>query len=82
MAIKVYGADWCPMTSSTREHLDEIGVEYDYIDIERDPAACRWVKDHNGGKEKKPTLDIDGRILTEPTNHELDAALEAAGMAG
>jgi mycoredoxin len=74
--IKVYGADWCPITARTREHLDELGVEYDYIDVESDPAAARWVKRHNGGKEEKPTVDINGRILTEPTNAELDSALE------
>jgi hypothetical protein len=33
------------------------------------------VKAQNGGKEKKPTIDIEGRILAEPTNKELDAAL-------
>jgi glutaredoxin len=39
-------------------HLDELGVEYDYIDVDHDEAASQWVKDHNDGKEKKPTIDI------------------------
>ena len=76
--IKVYGADWCPLTAEAREHLDELGVEYEYINIEEDPAAAKWVKQQNGGKEKKPTIDIDGLILSEPSNRELDAALERA----
>jgi len=80
MAIKVYGADWCPTTTTTREHLDELGVDYDYIDVEADRAAAKWVKDQNGGKEKKPTLDINGNVLSTPSEEELDAALRDAGV--
>ena len=78
-AIKVYGADWCEMTQGTLEHLKELGVDYDFVDIEDDPKACKWVKEQNGGKEKKPTVDIDGRVLTEPSDQELDHALAEAG---
>ncbi len=79
--IKVYGADWCWMTTETRNHLDQMGVDYDYIDVDDDPAASQWVKDHNGGKEKKPTVDINGRVLTTPSDDELDEAIGAAGLA-
>ena len=79
-AIKVYGADWCHMTRSTLEHLDDLGVEYDYVDIDDDPRACQWVKDQNRGKEKKPTVDVAGKVLTTPSDEKLDAALEEAGL--
>jgi mycoredoxin len=79
-AIKVYGADWCHMTRSTLEHLDEISVDYDYVDIDDDPKACQWVKDHNAGKAKKPTIDVAGTVLTTPSDEKLDAALEDAGL--
>jgi glutaredoxin len=79
--VKVYGADWCAMTTRTLAHLKRAGVDYKYIDIDNDPAASQWVKDQNGGAEKKPTVDLgDGKILAEPTNAELDAALKAAGL--
>ncbi len=78
--IKVYGADWCPMTRATREHLRAVGVEYDYINIEADPAARKWVRDQNDGLEKKPTLDIAGEVLSEPTDEELDDVLASAGI--
>jgi mycoredoxin len=78
--IKIYGADWCHTTTETREHLDELGVAYQYINIERDPAAAKWVREQNHGKEVKPTLDIEGRILSEPSDEELDAALTQAGV--
>jgi glutaredoxin len=76
--IKVYGADWCPMTQGTIAHLREKDVDFDFIDIEADPEAKEWVKRHNGGKEKKPTVDVAGKILSEPTNEELDRVLARA----
>jgi mycoredoxin len=76
--VKVFGADWCPMTRRTREHLRRRGVDYRYINIEKDPEAAEWVRQQNGGAEKKPTVDIAGRILSEPTNEELDEALDRA----
>jgi glutaredoxin len=73
--ITVYGADWCLLTRRALRHLEELKLEFKYIDVEGDPKASEWVKNHNNGKEKKPTIDIDGKVLTEPTNAELDAAL-------
>jgi len=75
--VKVYGADWCPMTSRTLDHLDELGVAYEYIDVEKDPQASKWVKAQNGGKEKKPTVLIDGEVLRTPSDEELDERLAA-----
>ena len=75
MKVKVYGADWCPMTQNTIEHLQRRGVRYEYINVEEDAAARRWVREQNHGKEKKPTVDIDGRILAEPSEEELDELL-------
>jgi glutaredoxin len=73
--VKVYGADWCGMTRRMLSHLDTLGVTYDYINVERDPRASEWVKRHNNGKEKKPTLDIAGTVLTTPANGELEEVL-------
>lgn len=78
--IKVYGADWCSMTKNTLAHLDELKIPYQYINIDHDRKAAKWVADQNDGKEKKPTLDIDGTVLSEPSDEELDEVLEEKGM--
>ncbi len=75
--VKVYGADWCGPTMSTREHLEELGIEYEYIDVDDNPDASAWVKQQNGGKEKKPTLDIAGEVITSPSPHELEQVLRS-----
>lgn len=78
--VKVYGADWCSLTTNTRAHLDKIGVPYQYIDIDNDRESAKWVADHNNGKEKKPTLDIAGEVLSVPSNNEVDQVLKAKGL--
>jgi mycoredoxin len=79
---KVYGANWCEDTEATRNHLDSLGVRYEYVDVEQDAAACAWVKQQNGGKQKTPTVDIGGQILVEPDERELEAALRGKGLMG
>jgi mycoredoxin len=78
--VKVYGADWCGDTRHTREFLDRLGVAYEYVDIERDEQGAQWVREHNDGKERKPTVDVAGQILSEPTDHELTSALRERGL--
>jgi mycoredoxin len=78
--VKVYGADWCEDTRHAREYLDRLGVQYQYIDIERDESAAAWVREQSGGKERKPVVDIAGQVLTVPTDHELTSALRERGL--
>ncbi len=78
--VIVYGADWCSMTQNTLAHLKERGVDYQYIDIDDDREAAKWVAEQNNGREKKPTLNIEGEILSEPTNRALDKVLIEKGI--
>ena len=78
--VKVYGAEGCEDTRHAREFLDRLGVLYQYVDIERDESAARWVRDQNGGKERKPTVDVAGQVLCVPTDHELTSALRERGL--
>ena len=78
--VKVYGADWCEDTQATLNHLDSFGVPYQYVNVEKDPRAQDWVKQQNGGKQKTPTLDIDGQVLVEPDERELEQALRGKGL--
>lgn len=80
MEVKVYGADWCGDTQRTLEHLRELGVAHKYINVEEDARASAWVKEHNEGKEIKPTLDIGGQVLSTPSNRELESALREKGF--
>ena len=80
MEVKVYGADWCGDTQRTLRHLDGLGVAYRYVDVEQDEEARAWVCAQNDGKERKPTLDVAGQVLSVPTERELDSALREKGL--
>jgi mycoredoxin len=78
--VKVYGADWCGDTKRTRKQLEELGVAYDYVNIEQDEQAARWVKEQNDGRERKPTLKLGGQVLSVPNEEELKSALRESGL--
>jgi glutaredoxin len=80
--LRVYGRDWCDDTQATRNHLDSLGVQYDYINIEQDAQADSWVLDQNHGKRKTPTLDVSGQVLIEPDERQLEEALRKTGLMG
>jgi len=68
------------MTKRTLQHLDQKQIPYNYVDIDRDRKAASWVASQNNGKEKKPTLDIGGTVLAEPSNNKLDEVLRDKGF--
>ncbi len=74
--IIVYGAYWCPDCRRSKLFLGEHQIPYNWIDIEADPDAERYVIEKNDGKRIIPTIVFkDGSFLVEPSNAELAAKL-------
>ncbi len=69
--IVVYGTHWCQDTVRTRGFLNRRGIPYTLIDVEEDRDAAQRVLDWNRGYLSTPTLDIEGRIVTEPSDEEM-----------
>lgn len=79
--VKVYGADWCGDTQQTLRQLDNLGVAYDYVNVEEDEQAARWVREQNDGKERKPTVKIgEQEVLSVPDESALESALRKNGV--
>ena len=78
--VKVYGADWCGDTKRTRKQLDDLGVAYDYVNVEEDDEASRWVREQNDGKERKPTVKLGEEVLSVPDEAGLESALREKGL--
>jgi glutaredoxin len=78
--IKVYGAEWCEDTQQTRRHLKQLGLRYDYVNIDFDPRAREFVKFQNDGKQVTPTVVIAGDVLVEPSDEELDTLLRQKAL--
>ena len=79
--VKVYGRDDCPDTQHALAYLDSIQVKHEYINIDEDIEGEEFVTAHNEGKRRVPTIDIDGEILTEPSDSELETALRERKLA-
>jgi mycoredoxin len=75
----MYSTPWCGYCVRLKRALDREGIEFEDVDIERDPAAADLVMTVNGGNATVPTIVLpDGRTLTNPT---LPALLEAVRAA-
>ena len=74
--VHVFGADWCHDTRHTLNHLKKLGIPFDYVDIDEDPAARQWVLEQNDGVQKTPTVDIKGTVLSVPADEDLDTVLQ------
>lgn len=74
--ITVYGTRWCGACGVAKRVLEQVGRDYDWVDIEQVPEAAERVARMNGGLRSVPTIVFgDGRVLVEPTPHQLLAAL-------
>jgi len=75
--IRVYGTRWCGDTIRALKILDKNQVRYEWIDIDKDPKAEKFVKATNNGYRSVPTIVFpDGSILVEPSNFVLREKLK------
>ena len=76
--IIMYSADWCGDCRRSKRLLDSLNVEYNLIDVEADASASDKVIEINGGQRSIPVIVFpDGSHLTEPSDNDLKAKLEA-----
>ncbi|MBI5420618.1 MAG: glutaredoxin family protein [Deltaproteobacteria bacterium] len=80
--IVIYTTSWCRDCRAAKKFLDERGLAYEEIDIEKTPEAGEIVMKLNDGMRKVPTLDIEGKIVSgdrfDPSRFEKD--LREAGV--
>ena len=46
--ITMFGAEWCRDCRRTKAQLDDLGVEYTYVDLEADPSAAEVAREISG----------------------------------
>jgi len=76
----MYGAQWCGDCRRSKRLLDELNVEYTYIDLEQNPEETETVVRINGGAQSIPVIVFaDGSHLTEPSDPALRDKLTEVG---
>lgn len=70
--ITMYGTPWCGDTIRAKRVFEEYNVEYDWININKDPNGEKTVKEINNGFKSVPTIIFpDQSILVEPDKQTL-----------
>ena len=66
MDIKMYGADWCSDCINAKKFLKSKGIAFEYVVITNNDNAIAFLEKANNGKRIIPTLEINGKIYTNP----------------
>lgn len=70
----LYSTPWCGYCRRLKGQLEREGIEFDEVDIEREPDAARIVEQANDGNQTVPTLVFaDGTALTNPSLAQVKA---------
>jgi mycoredoxin len=76
--VTMYSTTWCGYCRRLKLQMDQAGIAYEEIDIERDADAARFVEGVNGGNQTVPVVAFpDGRTATNPTLAQVQARLAA-----
>jgi glutaredoxin len=70
--IVMYCTKWCTDCKKARAWFAQHNLEYTEVDISSTPGAADQVRQWADGKLVTPTLDIDGKIVINPDQAELE----------
>ena len=73
--VKMYTTTWCGICVHVKRYLETKNVSIEEVDIEEHPEFGDMIEQLTGGYRTVPTLEIDGKLLVNPSRQEIDAAL-------
>ena len=79
-SIRLYSTTWCGDCRRSKRFLQEHQIDFEEIDIEKNPEAADVVISLNHGMRSVPTIVFpDGSVLVEPSNIALASKLGIKG---
>ncbi|MBW0114873.1 mycoredoxin [Pseudonocardia abyssalis] len=76
--VTMYSTTWCGFCRRLKLQLDQAGIAYTEIDIERNPDAARFVEGVNGGNQTVPVILFpDETTATNPSLKQVQEKLAA-----
>ena len=77
-SVTMFSTTWCGYCRRLKLQMDQAGISYEEIDIERNPDAATFVEGVNGGNQTVPVIKYrDGSTATNPSLREVQAQLAA-----
>ena len=75
-SIRMYSTTWCGDCRRSKRFFQEHQIDFEEIDIEKNPEAAAIVISLNHGMRSVPTIVFpDGSVLVEPSNTTLASKL-------
>ena len=78
--VLMYGADWCGDCIRSKRQLSELGIDFDYLDVEHDETLRDKAIEIAGVKSIPVVVFPDGTHLVEPSNPAMLEKLAELGL--
>lgn len=78
--ITMFGAEWCRDCVRTKSQLDELGIDYEYVDLAADPAAADVAREISGRTNIPVVLYPDATHHVEPSNDDVEQKLRELSL--
>ena len=75
--VKMYTTPWCGICVSTKRYLKTKNIQFEEINIEQHPEIGDRIERETGGYRIVPTLEINGKLMVNPSRGEIDAAVSS-----
>lgn len=72
--VIIYTTVWCGFCKMAKKYMDDLGVQYEEKDVEKDPAAATETV-QKSGQMGVPVIDVNGTIIVGFDKPHLDEAL-------
>ena len=78
--ISMYSANWCGVCVRTRAQLDQLGLEYEYLDVDANSEHEAHAISISGRPNIPVVVFPDGTYLVEPTDAALQEKVQQLGL--
>ncbi|MFH8251592.1 glutaredoxin family protein [Microbacterium sp. B2969] len=78
--LTMFGAEWCGDCRRTKKQLDQLGVDYQYVDLMADPAAADVAREISGRMSIPVVVYPDSSHHVEPSNADVEAKLRELAL--
>ena len=77
--VTMYSTEWCGYCRRLKREMNEVGIVFEEVDVERDPGHDERIVTASGGHRTVPTVEIDGKLLVNPSLADVREALARQG---
>ena len=76
--VTMFSTVWCGYCRRLKRQMEDEGIEFREVDLDNDPSHDDRIIEATGGYRTVPTLEIQGRLLVNPSIGEVRAAVSGA----